>query len=106
MAASASGFVRVDGGGFLIGSEDPDGVPGDQERPVREVQLEQLAIAPHAVTKDPPGAAAGQRGKVIRGGSYLCHDSYCNRYRVASRSRNTPDSTTGHMGFRVAVARS
>jgi sulfatase modifying factor 1 len=43
------------------------------------------------------------RGKVIRGGSYLCHKSYCNRYRVAARSRNTPDSTTGHMGFRVAA---
>jgi formylglycine-generating enzyme len=51
-------------------------------------------------------AAAGPgpgRGKVIRGGSYLCHHSYCNRYRVAARSRNTPDSTTGHMGFRVAA---
>jgi formylglycine-generating enzyme len=50
--------------------------------------------------------AAGGRpggGKVIRGGSYLCHESYCNRYRVAARSRNTPDSTTGHMGFRVAA---
>jgi len=52
---------------------------------------------------DPPATAARERGKVIRGGSYLCHDSYCNRYRVAARSRNTPDSTTGHMGFRVAV---
>jgi len=52
---------------------------------------------------DPPVTAARERGKVIRGGSYLCHDSYCNRYRVAARSRNTPDSTTGHMGFRVAV---
>ena len=43
------------------------------------------------------------RAKVIRGGSYLCHSSYCNRYRVAARSRNTPDTTTGHMGFRVAA---
>jgi formylglycine-generating enzyme required for sulfatase activity len=39
--------------------------------------------------------------KAIRGGSYLCCDSYCNRYRVAARSSNTMDSTTGHMGFRV-----
>jgi len=39
---------------------------------------------------------------VIRGGSYLCHDSYCNRYRVAARSSNTPDSSTGNMGFRCA----
>ena len=41
--------------------------------------------------------------RVIRGGSYLCHDSYCNRYRVAARSANTPDSSTGNMGFRCVV---
>jgi formylglycine-generating enzyme len=40
--------------------------------------------------------------RAIRGGSYLCHASYCNRYRVAARSFNTPDSSTGNMGFRVA----
>jgi formylglycine-generating enzyme len=39
---------------------------------------------------------------VIRGGSYLCHDSYCNRYRVAARSANTTDSSGGNLGFRVA----
>jgi formylglycine-generating enzyme len=38
--------------------------------------------------------------RVIRGGSYLCHDSYCNRYRVAARSSNTPDSSGGNLGFR------
>ncbi|MFK0050519.1 formylglycine-generating enzyme family protein [Streptomyces sp. NPDC090741] len=41
--------------------------------------------------------------RVMRGGSYLCHDSYCNRYRVAARSSNTPDSSTGNIGFRVAA---
>ncbi|MDQ3714434.1 MAG: formylglycine-generating enzyme family protein, partial [Actinomycetota bacterium] len=41
--------------------------------------------------------------RVIRGGSYLCHVSYCNRYRVAARTSNTPDSTTGHTGFRCAA---
>lgn len=38
----------------------------------------------------------------IRGGSYLCHDSYCNRYRVAARTHSTADSTTANVGFRVA----
>lgn len=50
---------------------------------------------------DPKGPRAGT-SRVIRGGSYLCHASYCNRYRVAARSSNTPDSATGHMGFRCA----
>jgi sulfatase modifying factor 1 len=40
--------------------------------------------------------------RTIRGGSYLCHASYCNRYRVAARTGNTPPSSTGNMGFRVA----
>ncbi len=51
---------------------------------------------------NPQGPSSGS-SKIIRGGSYLCHDSYCNRYRVAARSANTPDSSTGNMGFRCAV---
>jgi sulfatase modifying factor 1 len=39
----------------------------------------------------------------MRGGSYLCHQSYCNRYRIAARSSNTPDSSTGNCGFRVVA---
>jgi formylglycine-generating enzyme required for sulfatase activity len=41
---------------------------------------------------------------VVKGGSYLCHRSYCYRYRIAARSSNTPDSTTGHTGFRLAYS--
>ena len=40
--------------------------------------------------------------RVMRGGSYLCHDSYCYRYRVAARSGNTPDSAASNIGFRCA----
>ena len=50
---------------------------------------------------DPRGPAAGT-ARVLRGGSYLCHDSYCNRYRVAARSSNTPESSSGNLGFRCA----
>jgi len=39
--------------------------------------------------------------RVTRGGSYLCHDSYCNRYRTSARQGLTPDSSTGNVGFRV-----
>ena len=49
--------------------------------------------------KNPHGPEDGDR-RVIRGGSYLCHDSYCNRYRVAARTSNTPDSSTGNISFR------
>lgn len=37
----------------------------------------------------------------LRGGSFLCHESYCNRYRVGARSSNTPDTSTSNIGFRV-----
>lgn len=50
--------------------------------------------------QDPPGPTIGH-GRVIRGGSHLCHDSYCNRYRVAARSHNTPDSASSNTGFRT-----
>jgi sulfatase modifying factor 1 len=49
---------------------------------------------------DPAGPESGTH-RVMRGGSYLCHASYCRRYRVAARSANTPDSSTGNLGFRV-----
>ncbi|MFC8225916.1 formylglycine-generating enzyme family protein [Streptomyces sp. NPDC057287] len=54
---------------------------------------------PSVRRSDPRGPRTGDT-KVMRGGSYLCHRSYCNRYRVAARTGNTPDSTTGNLGFR------
>ena len=51
----------------------------------------------------PLGAESGG-SKSMRGGSYLCHKSYCNRYRVAARSSNTADSSTGNIGFRCVVS--
>ncbi|AUI50941.1 formylglycine-generating enzyme family protein [Arthrobacter crystallopoietes] len=53
-------------------------------------------------TADPQGPTIGM-GRVMRGGSYLCHDSYCNRYRVAARSYNTADSASGNIGFRTVA---
>ena len=50
--------------------------------------------------RDNPQGPPSGASKTIRGGSYLCHDSYCNRYRVAARTSNTPDSSTGNLGFR------
>jgi len=50
-------------------------------------------------TTNPRGPMVGS-GKVMKGGSFLCHASYCNRYRVAARSENTPDSSSSNIGFR------
>ncbi|WP_421687358.1 formylglycine-generating enzyme family protein [Tritonibacter scottomollicae] len=52
--------------------------------------------------KNPTGPTEG-KARVQRGGSYLCHVSYCDRYHVHSRTRNDPDSSTGNAGFRIAA---
>ena len=52
------------------------------------------------INVNPTGPEKGNN-KVIRGGSFLCHDSYCNRYRTSSRTSNSIDSSTSNMGFRI-----
>ncbi|MCS3844482.1 formylglycine-generating enzyme required for sulfatase activity [Microbacterium sp. AK031] len=51
---------------------------------------------------NPVGPASGT-SRVLRGGSYLCHISYCNRYRNSARSQNSPDSSMGNAGFRTVA---
>lgn len=40
--------------------------------------------------------------KVLKGGSFLCHISYCYRYRIAARMGLSPDSAASNLGFRIA----
>ncbi len=61
--------------------------------------------ASHHITAtrvNPVGPLEGM-AKVMKGGSYLCHHSYCNRYRVAARTSNTADSAATNIGFRCVV---
>ncbi len=55
-----------------------------------------------ASTENPVGPPSGT-GRMMKGGSFLCHKSYCNRYRVAARTSNTPDSSASNIGFRCAL---
>ncbi|KAM4612987.1 formylglycine-generating enzyme [Polymixia lowei] len=48
---------------------------------------------------NPKGPPSGS-DRVKKGGSYMCHKSYCYRYRCAARSQNTPDSSASNLGFR------
>ncbi|MEM8578152.1 MAG: formylglycine-generating enzyme family protein [Pseudomonadota bacterium] len=58
-------------------------------------RLRSLSKAKRAAHHWPPGA------KLLKGGSFLCHRSYCFRYRIAARTGNTPDTGTAHQGFRL-----
>jgi len=60
---------------------------------------------------DPAGPAASfdpeepyTPKRVMRGGSFLCHASYCASYRAAARMKSSPDSATNHTGFRCVMA--
>jgi formylglycine-generating enzyme len=60
------------------------------------------------VTKNPTGAKEAknpnnpyQAEKVIKGGSFLCNESYCSSYRISARMGMTPDSSSDHVGFRT-----
>lgn len=48
---------------------------------------------------DPRGPAHGQE-RAMRGGSYLCSETFCSNYRVAGRGHATPDTGLNHVGFR------
>ncbi|WP_181787730.1 formylglycine-generating enzyme family protein [Streptomyces phytophilus] len=48
---------------------------------------------------NPRGPRLGQ-SRVLKGGSHMCHESYCLRYRTSARMGNTPDSSSGNTGFR------
>lgn len=50
-----------------------------------------------------PQGPVGGMARVMRGGSFLCHDSYCYRYRNSARSSNAPDSSTSNIGFRTVA---
>jgi len=41
--------------------------------------------------------------RVQKGGSYLCNDSYCSGYRPSAREPGSPDTGTGHTGFRCVT---
>lgn len=63
-----------------------------------------LSINPKGAVKplNPSNPYASE--KVIRGGSFLCSDSYCASYRLSARMNAAPDSSTDHIGFRTVVS--
>ena len=60
------------------------------------------AFTPRTKSKVAAKIHAGKKGfKVVKGGSFMCHASYCFRYRIPARTATSPDSSTSHQGFRL-----
>lgn len=64
----------------------------------------------HTVAVNPKGAATHynpnmpySNEKVMKGGSFLCSDSYCASYRISSRMATSLDSALEHLGFRTVA---
>lgn len=56
------------------------------------------------VPGDPsPPTVPGAERRVMKGGSFLCHPSYCESYRPAARRGTPPDTGSSHVGFRCAM---
>lgn len=68
-----------------------------------EEQKQGMSIDPKGPDKsfDPEEPFASKR--VHRGGSFLCHPSYCKGYRVAARMKTCPDTSLNHLGFRCVA---
>src|SRR5919107_899742 len=52
---------------------------------------------------DPSAAGAAIPRKVLKGGSWACAESYCQRYRPAARMPHPVDTGTNHLSFRCVV---
>lgn len=53
--------------------------------------------------KNPLGPHKASGNRVLKGGSFMCHDSYCYRYRNSARTFNSPNTSTSHIGFRCVL---
>ena len=54
---------------------------------------------------DPVRAVPDTPQRVVKGGSFLCHPSYCESYRPSARRGMPPDTSTSHLGFRCVKDR-
>ena len=62
-------------------------------------------VNPTGPERSPDPSRPFERLRVHRGGSFLCNDSYCSRYRPAARHGNSPDTGMSHVGFRCVMSR-
>lgn len=69
----------------------------------KEEAAKEVSVNPQGAktSLDPQERYATKR--VHRGGSFLCHDSYCKGYRITARMKTCPDTSLNHLGFRCVM---
>ncbi|MBL8957400.1 MAG: formylglycine-generating enzyme family protein [Myxococcaceae bacterium] len=76
----------------------------DWYRPDTYSSVSGVAENPRGPPDSVDPAEPGVPKRVQRGGSYLCTEQYCARYRVGLRGRGEPGTSSGHVGFRLVKA--
>ena len=70
------------------------------------------SLKPNSVLKNPKGAVKSynpdnsyQLEYVMKGGSFLCHASYCASFRISAKMGMEPSSSSDHIGFRTVLTK-
>ena len=69
----------------------------------RELEGSKLLVNPKGAEKSFSLNNPYQVEHVMKGGSFLCHDSYCASFRISSKMGVAIDSGSDHMGFRTVA---
>ena len=88
---------------FRVFASDPTPNPQGPSQPINDIERQWFAQhGNYREMAEPvqPGTAL----HVIKGGSYLCHDTYCLRFRPAARHHSEGLSPTNHTGFRCVLS--
>jgi sulfatase modifying factor 1 len=66
-----------------------------------EIDISQPILNPKGATKSYSPSNPYQEEHIMKGGSFLCHDSYCASFRISAKMGVANDSGSDHMGFRT-----
>lgn len=69
----------------------------------RELDVSKLLINPKGASKSYNPTNPYQEEYIIKGGSFLCHPSYCASYRISAKMGVNNDSSSDHVGFRTVA---
>ncbi|SHI30376.1 formylglycine-generating enzyme family protein [Aquimarina spongiae] len=70
----------------------------------KEISQQDVTVNPKGASKPLNPSNPYATEKIIKGGSFLCSDTYCASYRSSARMNASPDSSTDHIGFRTVVS--